>query len=123
MKPLAYAVAILFACTTSAFVPAPAIVNRNAVSIRMASTTTDDFYIDDQRRLAMNLLMVGAGGLTVAGFGLPFILFFFPPGADGGSGGLPAKDAIGKDIFANEYLATKPANDRSLAQGLKGDAT
>jgi cytochrome b6-f complex iron-sulfur subunit len=34
-----------------------------------------------------------------------------------------AKDALGNEIFAKEYLASKPAGDRSLAQGLKGDAT
>lgn len=123
MKLLLSVAAFLFVSTASAFAPAPVIVNRNAVATRMASAATEDFYIDDQRRLVMNLLMVGAGGLTVVGFGLPFILFFFPPGAGGGSGGIPAKDALGNDIFAKDYLASKPANDRSLAQGLKGDAT
>ena len=123
MKLLVSAVALLFVSTATAFAPAPVIVNRNAVVNHMASAATEDFYIDDQRRLVMNLLMVGAGGLTVVGFGLPFILFFFPPGSGGGTGGIPAKDALGNDILAKEYLATKPVNDRSLAQGLKGDAT
>lgn len=125
MKLLVSITALLFASTASAFAPASVVVpNRNnAVAINMASAASEDFYIDDQRRLVMNLLMVGAGGLTVVGFGLPFILFFFPPGAGGGSGGTPAKDALGNDILAKEYLAAKPANDRSLAQGLKGDAT
>ena len=123
MKLLVSVVAFLFVSTASAFAPAPVIVNRNAVATRMASAATEDYYIDDERRLVMNLLMVGAGGLTVVGFGLPFILFFFPPGSGGGTGGIPAKDALGNDLLAKEYLATKPANDRSLAQGLKGDAT
>ena len=52
-----------------------------------------------------------------------FILFFFPPGTGGGEGGIPAKDALGNDIFAKPYLESKPVGDRSLAQGLKGDAT
>ena len=113
----------LFVSTTSAFAPPPYIVNRNDVVTHMANTVTEDFYIDDQRRLAMNVLMVGAGALTTVGFGLPFILFFYPPGVGGGPSTIPARDAIGNDILAKEYLASKPANDRSLAQGLKGDAT
>ncbi len=43
--------------------------------------------------------------------------------AGGGDGGVSAKDALGNEIFAQAYLQEKPANDRSLAQGLKGDAT
>jgi cytochrome b6-f complex iron-sulfur subunit len=123
MKLLVSVVAFLFATTASAFSPAPTIVSRTSVATKMASAASEDFYIDDERRFVMNLLMVGAGGLTVVGFGLPFILFFFPPGTGGGSGGIPAKDALGNDILAKAYLASKPANDRSLAQGLKGDAT
>ena len=118
--------AFLYASSSSAFAPAALVVgNRNAVATRIASATAnEDFYIDEERRLVMNLLMVGAGGLTVVGFGLPFILFFFPPGAGGGPGSpVTAKDRIGNDIRAKDYLASKPANDRSLAQGLKGDAT
>ena len=30
---------------------------------------------------------------------------------------------IGNDIVAKDYLESKPVGDRSLAQGLKGDAT
>ena len=71
----------------------------------------------------MNLIVVGSATLTVGAFGVPYIAFFFPPGAGGGSGGVPAKDALGNDILAKEYLSAKPAGDRSLAQGLKGDAT
>ena len=97
-------------------------VTRTAVSTRMAAAS-EEFYIDDERRFVMNLIMVGAGGITTLGFGLPYILFFFPPGSGGGTGGIPAKDALGNDLIAKEYLASKPAGDRSLAQGLKGDAT
>jgi len=55
--------------------------------------------------------------------GIPYIAFFVPPGAGGGTGGSPAKDALGDDLFAQAYIESKGANDRSLAQGLKGDAT
>ena len=123
MKLIVSIVAFLCASSASAFAPAPLVGNRNAVATRISSAATEDFYIDDQRRFVMNLLMVGAGGVTVLGFGLPFVLFFFPPGTGGGTGGIPAKDALGNDILAKEYLASKPVNDRSLAQGLKGDAT
>lgn len=39
--------------------------------------------------------------------------------AGGGGGGSVAKDALGNDIKASEYLKTHPAGDRNLAQGLK----
>merc|ERR1719444_637117 len=71
----------------------------------------------------MNLILVGSAAVTVGGLAVPYILFFVPPGSGGGSGGVSAKDALGNDIFAAEYLKTHPAKDRNLAQGLKGDAT
>ena len=114
---------LLLVCTTSAFAPPANVFHPKVVTARMASTTNDEYYIDDQRRMVMNLLMVGAGGLSVAGFGLPFLLFFYPQGTGGGPSTIPARDAVGRDIYAKQYLATKPANDRSLAQGLKGDPT
>jgi len=120
MKLLSAVVALIAAGAASAFAPAP-VVTRNTVATRMAAS--EELYIDDERRFLMNLIMVGAGGITVLGFGLPYILFFVPPGTGGGAGGIPAKDALGNDIYAKDYLAAKPAGDRSLAQGLKGDAT
>ena len=120
MKVLSALIALLGASSAAAFAPAP-IRTRAAISTNMAAT--EEFYIDDERRFLMNVIMVGSGLVTVAGFGIPFVAFFVPPGAGGGAGGIPAKDALGNDIIAKEYLASKPANDRSLAQGLKGDAT
>merc|ERR1719189_417634 len=75
------------------------------------------------RRVLMNWILAGSGALTVAALGVPFILFFVPPGSGGGTGGITAKDALGNDIVLEEYLKTHPALDRNLAQGLKGDAT
>merc|ERR1712127_4839 len=63
------------------------------------------------------------GATTVGGLGIPYVLFFLPPGAGGGTGGSPAKDALGNDLKLAEYIETHPVGDRSLAQGLKGDAT
>ena len=38
-----------------------------------------------------------------------------------GSGGIIAKDALGNDIIAAEWLKTHGPGDRTLAQGLKVD--
>lgn len=94
---------------------------RAVVSTNMAAA--EELYIDEERRFLMNLILVGSGALTVGAIGVPYIAFFVPPGSGGGSGGVSAKDALGNDIFAQAYLESKPAGDRSLAQGLKGDAT
>merc|ERR1712087_107138 len=51
------------------------------------------------------------------------ILFFVPPGSGGSGGGVPANNALGDDLFAQAYLASKPAGDRSLAHGLKAVCT
>lgn len=122
MKLISSVIALLAASSAAAFAPAATVgAPRTAVATRMAAT--EEYYIDDERRFIMNVLMVGAGLTSVAAFGIPFVAFFFPPGAGGGAGGTPAKDALGNDLFAKAYLESKPAGDRSLAQGLKGDAT
>jgi cytochrome b6-f complex iron-sulfur subunit len=82
-----------------------------------------EFYIDQNRRNLMNLILVGSAAVTVGGLAVPYILFFVPPGTGGGGGGISAKDKDGNDLFEKEYLASKKAGDHSLAQGLKGDAT
>lgn len=120
MKILSAITALIAASSAAAFAPAP-VVSRSAVSTKMAAA--EELYIDDERRFVMNLIMVGAGTVSVAAIGIPYIAFFVPPGTGGGNAGVTAKDAIGSDIFAKEYLASKPAGDRSLAQGLQGDAT
>ncbi|GAX22353.1 cytochrome b6-f complex iron-sulfur subunit [Fistulifera solaris] len=105
----------------TAFVPTTSVTpSQLAVS---STAVPEEFYINEERRLLMNMLMVGAGGLTVLGLGVPYIAFFVPPGSVGETGGVAAKDALGKDILFTEYVATKPTGDRSLVQGLKGDAT
>jgi cytochrome b6-f complex iron-sulfur subunit len=83
----------------------------------------EEYYIDEERRFLMNLILVGSAALTVGAIGVPYIAFFVPPGSGAGTGGIPAKDALGNDLFAQAYLESKPVGDRSLAQGLKGDAT
>jgi cytochrome b6-f complex iron-sulfur subunit len=111
----------LCVASTAAFAPAQVNLRRNAVVPQMAAS--EEFYIDDERRFLMNLIVVGSGAVTVGAIGIPFILFFFPPGSGGGTGGIAAKDALGNDIFLKEWIETHPVKDRSLSQGLKGDAT
>ena len=115
------AILALCAASAAAFAPAQVNVRRNAVVPQMAAA--EELYIDEERRFLMNLIVVGSAAVTVGAIGIPYILFFVPPGSGGGSGGVPAKDALGNDIIAKEWLETHPANDRSLSQGLKGDAT
>ena len=107
--------------SAAAFAPAP-VVNTRSVAVNMASAE-GELYIDQNRRNLMNLILVGSAAVTVGGLAVPYVLFFLPPGAGGGGGGVPAKDALGNEIFAKEYLASKKPGDHSLAQGLKGDAT
>merc|ERR1711998_275139 len=78
---------------------------------------------DLNKRFTMNLLLVGAAALPVGTLALPYALFFVPKTAGGGSGGTVAKDALGSDIKASEWLKTHRPGDRTLSQGLKGDPT
>lgn len=87
------------------------------------SAAEGEYYIDQERRNLMNLILVGSAAVTVGGLAVPYVLFFVPPGSGGGTGGTAAKDALGNEIFMKEYLASKKPGDHSLAQGLKGDAT
>uniref|UniRef100_A0A7S1VPK7 plastoquinol--plastocyanin reductase n=1 Tax=Grammatophora oceanica TaxID=210454 RepID=A0A7S1VPK7_9STRA len=127
MKLLTAIVAVLSAAGTAvAFAPAvPSFQTRtrSAVQPLNMAVAEEEFYIDEERRFIMNLILLGSATVTVGALAVPYIAFFVPPGAGGGSGGTTAKDALGNDIFAKEYLEAKNAGDRSLAQGLKGDAT
>jgi len=120
MSPFSVILAALIG-SAGAFAPAP-VQQRSNVAV--ASTASgEEFYIDQNRRNLMNLILVGSSAVTVGGLAVPYILFFVPPGAGGGSGGTPAKDALGNELIEKDYLASKKPGDHSLAQGLKGDAT
>jgi Rieske Fe-S protein len=122
MKILSVAYIILSAATAFGFEPslqAPT-SNRVATSLNMAA---DQLYIDQNRRNVMNLILVGSAGVTVAGLGLPYLYFFMPPTPSGAGGKVIAKDALGMELKVKDYLESKLPGDRSLVQGLKGDAT
>jgi len=75
------------------------------------------------KRQTMNLLLLGAVGLPVVGLAGPFAVFFYPKSTGGGAGGQSAKDALGADVKASEWLKEHRPGDRTLTQGLKGDPT
>ena len=78
--------------------------------------------MDQERRNLMNLILLGSTAVSIGSIGIPFLAFFVPPTSQGSGGGSTAKDQVGKDIVAKDYLASKPAGDRSLVQGIRGDA-
>ena len=119
MKLLSIITSVIATGSVLGFAPSAKI---HSVSTLKAAAA-EEFYIDQDRRNLMNLILVGSATVTVGGLGLPFIAFFFPPSSGGGSGGITAKDALGNELIAKDYLASKLVGDRSLAQGLKGDAT
>lgn len=75
------------------------------------------------RRQFMNLLTFGTITGVAAGALYPVVKYFIPPSSGGVGGGVTAKDALGNDIVASEFLASHKAGERTLAQGLKGDPT
>ncbi len=75
------------------------------------------------RRQFMNLLTFGSATGVALGALYPFVKYFLPPSSGNAGGGVAAKDALGNDILASEFLANHNPGDRTLAQGLKGDPT
>ncbi|KAI9078865.1 hypothetical protein K1719_039135 [Acacia pycnantha] len=88
-----------------------------------ATSIPADRVPDMEKRKLLNLLLLGALSLPTAGMLVPYATFFAPPGTGGGSGGTVAKDAIGNEVIAAEWLKTHGPGDRTLTQGLKGDPT
>ncbi|NJN21352.1 MAG: cytochrome b6-f complex iron-sulfur subunit [Leptolyngbya sp. RL_3_1] len=75
------------------------------------------------RRQFMNLLTFGAAAGTVGGMLYPVVRYFVPPSSGGAGGGTLAKNSLGNDVVASEFLASNTAGARVLVQGLKGDPT
>ncbi|PON45269.1 Rieske iron-sulfur protein [Parasponia andersonii] len=88
-----------------------------------ATSIPADRVPDMSKRQLMNLLLLGAIALPTAGMLVPYATFFAPPGSGGTGGGTIAKDALGNDVLAAEWLKSHGPGDRTLTQGLKGDPT
>ncbi|TQD78407.1 hypothetical protein C1H46_036042 [Malus baccata] len=88
-----------------------------------AGSIAADRVPDMEKRKLMNLLLLGAISLPSGFMLVPYATFFAPPGSGAGSGGQVAKDALGNDVLAAEWLKTHGPGDRTLTQGLKGDPT
>lgn len=97
--------------------------NTNRRSLRVLAAGAPAMVPDMDKRNTMNLLLLGAIGAPAASMAGSYLFFFFPAGGGGGSGGIAAKDANGDDIKATKWLAAHQPHDRTLSQGLKGDAT
>ncbi|KAG7022892.1 Cytochrome b6-f complex iron-sulfur subunit, chloroplastic [Cucurbita argyrosperma subsp. argyrosperma] len=88
-----------------------------------ATSIPADRVPDMEKRKTMNLLLLGAIGLPTATMLYPYTYFFVPPGTGGSGGGVVAKDALGNDVLAADWLNVHGPGDRTLTQGLKGDPT
>ena len=75
------------------------------------------------RRQFMNLLTFGAATGTVLGMLYPVVKYFIPPSSGAGGGGVTAKNELGNDVIASQFLQAHNPGDRVLVQGLKGDPT
>ena len=75
------------------------------------------------RRQFMNLLTFGSATGVALGALYPVVKYFTPPSSGGAGGGVTAKDALGNDVSASNFVATHNPGERELAQGLKGDPT
>ena len=78
---------------------------------------------DMGRRQFMNFLTFGTISGVALGALYPVVKYFIPPSSGAAGGGVTAKDALGNDVVASEFIATHNPGDRELVQGLKGDPT
>ncbi|XP_028088002.1 cytochrome b6-f complex iron-sulfur subunit 2, chloroplastic isoform X2 [Camellia sinensis] len=97
---------------------------KNMKMIRCQATSIPADRVPDMaKRELMNWLLLGAISLPTAGMLIPYTSFFVPPGSGGAGEGTVAKDALGNDVIAAEWLKIHGPGDRTLTQGLKGDPT
>lgn len=90
-------------------------------AVRHTAPIAKTFVPDMQRRTILNTALLGAAGVPVIWMGGAFLYFFVPPVAMT-TGGLIARDANGNDVVADVWRQSHPYPERSLVQGLKGDA-
>ena len=77
---------------------------------------------DLQRRLVMNVALVGAASVPVGWLGGGFLYFLYPPQGGNAGSGVTALDAFGNAVKASEWVSAHPFPYRALVEGLKGDA-
>jgi cytochrome b6-f complex iron-sulfur subunit len=75
------------------------------------------------RRQFMNVLLLGAASSAVGGMLYPVVKYFIPPSSGPAGGGIIAKNELGNDVVASQFLESHTPNARVLVQGLKGDPT
>lgn len=96
---------------------APARRAQNSATVCMAGAPA---YVPDMnRRNLMNLILAGSVALPGTAVLGGWLFTLVPPSSGGGGGGVAARDAVGNEISASKWLATHPAGDRTLAEGLK----
>ncbi|KAI8009928.1 hypothetical protein LOK49_LG06G00651 [Camellia lanceoleosa] len=61
---------------------------------------------DIAKRELMNWLILGAISLPTISMLIPYTTFFATPGSGGAGGGTVAKDTLGNDVIAEEWLKT-----------------
>lgn len=94
---------------------------KSAQTVCMAGAPS--YYADMNRRNILNLMLAGAAALPSTAVIGGWLWILVPPGSGGAGGGQVARDAVGNEITASGWLKAHPAGDRTLAEGLKGDAT
>jgi len=89
----------------------------------MAQLSSSSDVPDMGRRQFMNFLTFGTISGVALGALYPVVKYFIPPSSGAAGGGVTAKDALGNDVIASEFISTHKPGDRELVQGLKGDPT
>nr|KJB27433.1 hypothetical protein B456_005G206500 [Gossypium raimondii] len=115
-------------CPSQAFLVKPTrthlVKNEKGMRITCQATSIPADRVPDMgKRQLMNLLLLGAISLPSGFMLVPYAAFFVPSGGRGTGGGTVAKDAIGNDVIAEEWLKTHGPGDRTLTQGLKVNPT
>uniref|UniRef100_A0A0D9X094 plastoquinol--plastocyanin reductase n=1 Tax=Leersia perrieri TaxID=77586 RepID=A0A0D9X094_9ORYZ len=87
-------------------------VPRTTITCQAASSIPADRVPDMGKRQLMNLLLLGAISLPSVGMLVPYGAFFIPAGSGNAGGGQVAKDKLGNDVVAEEWLKT---HDKTLA--------
>tara|TARA_Y100000748_G_C15494580_1_gene487762 strand:- start:80 stop:811 length:732 start_codon:yes stop_codon:yes gene_type:complete len=84
---------------------------------------TSTFVPDMQRRSIMNCVLLASAAVPVTWLLGGFLYFLVPPsGNSDAQAGTTALDANGDAVLSNKWIKEHPFPERSLVQGLRGDA-